>query len=54
MKKLVALLLSLCLALGMLAVASADVEELTASAQGFGGEVIVNIKIEDGKITGLF
>ena len=53
MKKLVALLLSLCLAFGMLAVASADVEELTASAQGFGGEVIVNIKIEDGKITGL-
>ena len=51
MKKLVALLLSLCLVLGMVAFASA--EEKTGSAQGFGSEVKVTVTVEDGKITGL-
>lgn len=51
MKKLVALLLSLCLILGMTAFASA--EEKTGSAQGFGSEVKVTVTVEDGKITGL-
>ena len=37
MKKLVALLLSLCLAFSMLVVASAETK--TGSAQGFGSEV---------------
>ena len=53
MKKLVALLLSLCLAFGMLAVASADPEVKTGSAQGFASEVKVEVTVEDGKITGL-
>ncbi len=51
MKKLVALLLSLCLVLGMVAFASA--EEKTASAQGFGSEVKVTVTVEDGKITAI-
>ena len=49
MKKLVALLLSLCLAFGMLAVASAETK--TGTAQGFGSEVKVTVTVEDGKIT---
>ena len=53
MKKLVALLLSFCLAFGMLAVASADAETKTGSAQGFGSEVKVTVTVEDGKITAL-
>ena len=51
MKKLVALVLSLCLVFGMLAVASAEVK--TGAAQGFGSEVKVTVTVEDGKITGL-
>ena len=51
MKKLVALLLSLCLAFGMLAVASAETK--TGSAQGFGSEVKVTVTVEDGKITAI-
>ncbi len=51
MKKLVALLLSLCLAFGMVAFASA--EEKTASAQGFGSEVKVTVTVEDGRITAI-
>ena len=53
MKKLVALLLSLCLAFGMLAVASANAETKTGSAQGFGSEVKVTVTVEDGKITAI-
>ena len=53
MKKLVALLLSLCLLCGMLAVASADAETKTGAAQGFGSEVKVTVTVEDGKITAL-
>ena len=51
MKKLVALLLSLCLAFGMLAVASAETK--TGAAQGFGSEVKVTVTVEDGKITAI-
>ena len=51
MKKLVALLLSLCLAFGMLAIASAETK--IGAAQGFGSEVKVTVTIEDGKITGI-
>ena len=51
MKKLVALLLSLCLAFGMLAVASAETK--TGAAQGFAGEVKVEVTVEDGKIIDL-
>ena len=51
MKKLVALLLSLCLALGMLAVASAETK--TGKAPGFGSEVKVTVSVEDGKITAI-
>ena len=53
MKKLVALLLSLCLAFGMLAVASADAETKTGSAQGLASEVKVTVTVEDGKITAI-
>jgi len=51
MKKLVALLLSLCLAFGMLAIASAETK--TGAAQGFGSEVKVTVTVEDGKITAI-
>ena len=51
MKKLVALLLSLCLLFGMLAVASAETK--TGAAQGFGSEVKVTVTVEDGKITAI-
>ncbi len=51
MKKLVALVLSLCLVLGCVAFASAETK--TASAQGFGSTVTVTAEVEDGKITGL-
>ena len=51
MKKLVALLLSLCLALGMLAVASAETK--TGTAPGFGSDVKVTVSVEDGKITAI-
>ena len=51
MKKLVALLLSLCLAFGMLAVASAETK--TGAAQGFASEVKVEVTVEDGKIVDL-
>ena len=51
MKKLVALFLSLCLVLGMTAFASAEAK--TASAQGFGSEVKVEVTVEDGKVTAL-
>ena len=51
MKKLVALLLSFCLAFGMMAFASAETK--TGAAQGFGSEVKVTVTVEDGKITDL-
>ena len=51
MKKLVALLLSLCLLCGMMAFASAETK--TASAQGFGSSVTVTVTVEDGKITAI-
>ena len=53
MKKLVALLLSLCLAMSMLAFASAA-ETKTGSAQGFASEVTVVVTVDNGVITGLF
>ena len=52
MKKLVALLLSLCLVFGMLAVASAETETQVGKAQGFGSEVTVTITLEDGVMLG--
>ena len=52
MKKLVALLLSLCLVFGMLAVASAETETKVGKAQGFGSEVTVTITLEDGVMLG--
>ena len=51
MKKLIALILSLCLVLGCMAFASAETK--TASAQGFGSAVKVTAEVEDGKITSL-
>ena len=51
MKKIVALILSLCLVLGMAVFASA--EEKTGAAQGFGSEVKVTVTVEDGKITAI-
>ena len=51
MKKIVALFLCFCLVFGMTAIASAETK--TASAQGFGSEVKVELTIEDGKITDL-
>lgn len=51
MKKFVALFLCFCLVFGMTAIASAETK--TASAQGFGSEVKVELTIEDGKITDL-
>ena len=51
MKKLIALILSLCLVLGCMAFASAETK--TASAQGFGSTVTVTAEVEDGKITKL-
>ena len=53
MKKLVALLLSLCLVLGCMAFASAEPEEKSASAKGFASTVTVKAVIEDGKIISL-
>ncbi|MBQ6346029.1 MAG: FAD-dependent oxidoreductase [Clostridia bacterium] len=46
MKKGIALLLSLCLLLGCVAFA----EEVSASADGFGGKVTVTLTVEEGKI----
>ena len=43
MKKIVALILSLCLAMSMLAFASADAETKTGSAQGLASEVKVEM-----------
>ena len=51
MKKLIALVLSLCLLLGCMAFASAETK--TASAQGFGSTVTVTAEVENGKITRL-
>ena len=48
MKKFVALLLALCMVLGMTALASA--EEKTGIAAGFGSDVKVTVTVEDGKI----
>ena len=55
MKKLVSLLLALCLVLGCTAFASAEdalVDGVyTATASGFGGDVSVSVIVEGGKIT---
>ncbi|MBQ7487661.1 MAG: FAD-dependent oxidoreductase [Clostridia bacterium] len=51
MRKLIALVLSLCLVLSMAAFASAETK--TGSAQGFGSEVKVVVTVEDGKIAAL-
>ena len=54
MKKLVSLLLSLCLVLGCAAVASADgytPGTYEATAQGFGGDVKVSVTVDDSAIT---
>ena len=53
MKKFVALLLTLCMVLGMTAFASAEAEVKSGSAQGFGSEVKVSVTVEDGKIVAL-
>ncbi len=51
MKKLLALILSICLVLGCMAFASAETK--TGSAQGFASEVKVTAEVEDGKIVSL-
>ena len=51
MKKLVSLLLCLCMLLGLSAVAEGGT--LTGSAQGFASQVGVEFTVEDGKITSL-
>ena len=51
MKKLVSLLLTLCLVLGCMAFASAEAK--TGAAQGFGSEVKVTVTVDDGKITAI-
>ena len=54
MKKLVALFLSLCLVLGCVAFASADgytAGTYEATAQGFGGDVKVEITVDENAIT---
>ena len=51
MKKLVSLILILCLVLGCMAFASAETQ--TASARGFASDVTVEVTLEDGKVTGL-
>ena len=53
MKKTVALILSLCLALSGLGFAFAEGDTRTASAQGFGGLVTVEVTVEDGKVVAL-
>ena len=53
MKKIVALLLSLCLILGCAAVASAETETKTGVAFGLVSDVKVEITLEDGKIVDL-
>ena len=51
MKKIVALLLSLCLLLGSAALAEGAASgTLEGTAQGFGGPVTVTLTVEDGKI----
>ncbi len=52
MKKIVALMLSLCMLLGCMAFAEGG-DVLTGSAQGFASEVKVEVTVEDGKITAL-
>lgn len=52
MKKIVAMLLSLCMLLGCVALAE-GANTLTASAKGFGSDVSVEVTVEDGKITAL-
>ena len=51
MKKLVSLILIICLALSCMAYASAETQ--TASARGFASDVTVEVTLEDGKVTGL-
>ena len=51
MKKMVSLLLTLCLVLGCMAFASAEAK--TGAAQGFGSEVKVTVTVDDGKITAI-
>ena len=53
MKRLVCLLLSLCMVLGCMAFASADATVYEGAAQGFGSQVRVTVTVEDGKVTGL-
>lgn len=54
MKKIVALILSLCLVIGCTAISLADAEQRTASAPGFmDAMVTVTVTVEDGKITAL-
>ena len=52
MKKIVAMLLSLCMLAGCVALAEGG-DVLTGSAQGFASEVSVEFTVEDGKITAL-
>ena len=52
MKKIVALLLSLCMLMSCAAFAEGG-EVLTGSAQGFASSVGVEFTVEDGKITAL-
>ena len=53
MKKVIALLLAVCMVLSMGAVVMAEgvSGEFTGTAQGLGGDVTVTLTIEDGKMT---
>ncbi|MBR4360798.1 MAG: FAD-dependent oxidoreductase [Clostridia bacterium] len=53
MKKLMSLILALCLALTCASFAFADEDVRTASAQGFASQVNVEVTVEDGKVTAL-
>ena len=51
MKKLVSLILAVCLMLTAVAFASAEAVTASATAEGFEGDVTVTVTVEDGKIT---
>ena len=53
MKKLMSLVLALCLVLSCTSFAFADADVRTAAAQGFASQVNVEVTVEDGKVTGL-
>ena len=53
MKRFLSIALSLCLALGCFAAASAETTVYEGSSQGFASPVGVKVTLEDGKVVGL-